>query len=97
MVPHHPAVTPVQEAYNYMYNSRLRICVQWAFGKVVSLFPHVDMFRKQQILLSGSGLGRQYTMLQLCSRTSRLACESGTSQAFDIEPPWDESYINGKG
>lgn len=84
------SLTDEQKAFN-MANSAMRISVEWAFGKVVQLYPFCDFRKNQKLFLQPIA---KYC-INACLLTNAHTCLSGsqTGTYFDMHAPSLESYF----
>ncbi|CAB1107407.1 unnamed protein product [Ectocarpus sp. CCAP 1310/34] len=64
MAPYKGLLSVAEVAFNRAM-SRVRVTVEWGFGRVVALWPFVDYVKKQQVALSACGLGKQYAVASI--------------------------------
>ncbi|CAN0084944.1 unnamed protein product [Ectocarpus fasciculatus] len=83
-------LTADQRRYNREL-SRVRITVEWTFGRIVGLFPFVDFKNNLQLLLSP--VGKFYTNAALLTNAHNALYGSKTSTYFSMPPPSLEEYF----
>ncbi|CAN0412527.1 unnamed protein product [Laminaria digitata] len=76
-------LTAAQKAYNKEL-SRVRISVEWQFGKIVQIFPFVDFKQNQQMMLSP--VAKIYMVAALLAN-AHTTC-------YDMLPPSIEEYFH---
>jgi nuclease HARBI1 len=72
--------------------SSVRECVEWGFGKIVSLFAFVDFKKNQKIFLQP--IGRMYVVAALLTNCHTCIYGSQTSMFFNCPPPTLENYLH---
>lgn len=72
--------------------SRVRISVEWTFGKLLQYFSFVDFKRNNKVLLQP--LGKYYIVAALLTNCHTCMNGSLTSTFFQVEPPSLETYLN---
>ncbi|CAB1105988.1 unnamed protein product [Ectocarpus sp. CCAP 1310/34] len=77
--------------------SRVRVAVEWGFGRVVALWPYVDYVKKRQVALSACGLGRQYAVAGILTNCPCCFNLNSTAKLFDLTPPSLQEYLSGEG
>ncbi|CAN0570154.1 unnamed protein product [Laminaria digitata] len=70
-------LTAAQRAYN-KESSRVRISVEWQFGKIVQIFPFVDFKQNQQLMLSP--VAKFYMVAALLTNAHTTCYGCGTSK-----------------
>ncbi|CAN0145299.1 unnamed protein product, partial [Ectocarpus sp. 8 AP-2014] len=85
-----PNLTDAQRAFNQA-NSKMRISVEWGFGKVIQLFPSCDFRKNQKLFLQP--VARYY--INACVLTNAHTCLRGfqTGAYFDMVPPTLEEFF----
>lgn len=83
-------LTDAQRAYNTEL-SRVRISVEWQFGKIAQLFPFVDYKQNLQLLLQP--IGKYYVLAALLANAHTTCYGSITSTYFGLLPPSLEEYF----
>jgi nuclease HARBI1 len=84
-------LSEVQKEFN-MKMSRVRVSVEWCFGKVVSLFPFVDFKKSQKLYLQP--VGKYYFVAVLLTNMHTCVESSVTGSFFDINPPSLSEYLS---
>lgn len=84
-------LTPEQAEFNKTM-SLSRITVEWAFGKVISLFAFGDFKKNQKLFLQP--VAKQYLVSVLLTNIHTCIYGSVVSNYFGIEPPSLETYLN---
>jgi nuclease HARBI1 len=72
--------------------SKVRVSVEWCFGKVISLFPFVDFKKNLKIYLQP--VGKLYFVAVLLTNMHTCAYGSLTSTFFTVTPPTLTTYLN---
>lgn len=85
------AITPQQAQFNKSM-STVRECVEWGFGKVVSLWAFVDF--KKNIKLFLSPIGKWYIVAVLLTNCHTCLYGSETSHFFHLDPPSLHDYLH---
>ncbi|CAB1102950.1 unnamed protein product [Ectocarpus sp. CCAP 1310/34] len=75
--------------------SRVRVTVEWGFGRVVALRPFVDYAKKQQVALSACGLGKQYAVAGIPCHCCFYP--NSTAKFFGLTPPFPPRISFGSG
>ncbi|XP_038069925.1 uncharacterized protein LOC119739165 isoform X1 [Patiria miniata] len=83
-------LTEDQRLFNKKMSS-VRECVEWAFGKVVSLFAFVDFKKNQKLYLQS--VGKTYKVAVLMTNCHTCLCGSQNSDYFGVRPPRLEEYL----
>lgn len=96
MAPFKGVLTVGQTAFNAAM-SRVRVTVEWGFGRIVALWPYVDYVKKQQVGLSACGLGKQYAVAGILTNCHCCFYLNSTSKYFGVPPPSLRSYLAGEG
>ena len=70
-----------------------RVSAEWAFGKIVNLWPFLDYRKKQKVLQSPVGLylgvGNVLTNIHTCIYHGIV------NSSFDLDPPELSEYMRG--
>ncbi|XP_069109973.1 uncharacterized protein [Argopecten irradians] len=97
LTPH--IITPyrngVLSANQMLFNKKMsavRICVEWNFGKVLSLFAFLDYKKNQKLYLQP--VGKYYKVATLLTNCHTCLYGSETSSFFGLDPPSLVSYLN---
>jgi hypothetical protein len=80
-------LTVAQKEFNKRM-SKIRVSVEWGFGKIAQYFAFLDFKKNQQLLLQPIA---KYYLVGIC-HTSLY--RSQTSSYFDVQPPSLESYLS---
>ena len=72
--------------------SAVRICVEWAFGKICQYFTYVDLKRNNKVRLQP--VGKYYAVAALLTNCHTCLYGSMTTTFFDVTPPSLESYLS---
>lgn len=83
-------LSQAQRAYNRAL-SRVRISVEWQFGKVVQMFPFVDFSADLNLLLQP--IAKYYLVAALLTNAHTTCYGSITSKYFNCFPPTLEEYF----
>ena len=84
-------VTQQQDDFNKSM-SRVRVCVEWVFGKLCQYFTFVDFKRSNRVLLLP--VGKHYTVAALLTNCHTCLYGSQTSTFFNVQPPSLEQYLS---
>lgn len=79
-----PNLTEEQHRFNTKM-SKLRICVEWSFGKIVQQFAFIDFKKNQKLFLQP--VGKFYILAALLTNAHTCFYGSVTSSYFNIESP----------
>lgn len=83
-------LTNAQKAYNTEL-SRVRISVEWQFGKIVPLFSFVDFKKNLKLLLSP--IGKYYMIAALLTNAHTTCYGCSTSTYFGMPAPSLEEFF----
>ena len=83
-------LTQQQESFNKSM-SRVRVAVEWTFGKVVAIFSYLDFKRNNKVLLQP--IGKYYLVAALLTNCHTCLYGSQTTTFFGVEPPSLEMYL----
>ena len=83
-------LNPVQKAYNRSL-SKVRICVEWMFGKVVKEFGFIDHWANHKVRLQP--VGKYYGLALLLTRAHSCLYGNVTATYFGCLPPTLEKYF----
>ena len=72
--------------------SKVRISVEWGFGKISQLFAFLDFKKNMKVLLQP--VGKYYLVGSILINCHTCLYWSVTSTYFDIMPPTLENYLN---
>jgi nuclease HARBI1 len=75
-----------------MKMSRVRVSVEWCFGKVVTLFPFVDFKKSPKLYLQP--VGKYYFVAVLLTNMHTCVESSVTGSVFKINPPSLSEYLS---
>lgn len=84
-------LTPQQESFNRSM-SRVRVSVEWTFGKVITNFAYLDFKRGNKLLLQP--IGKCYMVAALLTNCHTCLYGSQTSTFFGMDPPSLEQYLS---
>ncbi|CAB1109460.1 unnamed protein product [Ectocarpus sp. CCAP 1310/34] len=96
MAPYKGLLSVAEVAFNRAM-SRVWMTVEWGFGRVVALWPFVDYVKKQQVVLSACGLGKQYAVAGILTNCHCCFYPNSTAKFFDLTPPSLQEYLSGQG
>lgn len=71
--------------------SRVRISVEWTFGKLLQYFSFVDFKRNNKVLLQP--VAKYYIVAALLTNCHTCLYGSLTSTFFQVDPPQLETYL----
>ncbi|CAN0045851.1 unnamed protein product, partial [Pylaiella littoralis] len=83
-------LTDAQKAYNKEL-SKVRVAVEWQFGKVVQIFPFVDFAKNLKIRLQA--VAKYYALAVLLTNAHTCISGSITGFYFDMTAPSLEAYF----
>ena len=72
--------------------SKVRVSVEWTFGKVCQYFSYIDFKRNNKVLLQP--IAKYYLVASLLTNCHTCLYGSLTSTFFDMDPPTLESYLS---
>ena len=72
--------------------SKLRVCVEWGFGKICWLFAFLDFKKNLKILLQP--IGKYFLVATLLTNCHTCLYGSQTGKFFELDPPTLESYLS---
>lgn len=84
----------------YIFNQRMarvRVTVEWGFGKLNSNWASGNFSVAQKLFQSKCGLGPQYIVMGLLTNLHTCMHGSQTSKFFNLQPPTAEEYMSGRG
>lgn len=84
-------LTQQQQAFNSAM-SRVRVSVEWTFGKIVTYFSYLDFKKSNKILLQP--IGKYYLVAALLTNCHTCLYGSQTSTFFGVDPPSLETYLS---
>ncbi|CAC5423121.1 unnamed protein product [Mytilus coruscus] len=73
--------------------SAVRTCVEWIFGKILTLFAFLDY--KKNLKLYLQPVGKYYLVGSILVNCHTCLYGSETGHYFDIDPPSLENYLSG--
>ena len=85
-------ITPDQALFNKRM-STVRVTVEWAFGKVLSIFAFVDYKKNKKLYLQP--VGKYYSVASILTNCHTCMYGSVVSDFFDLEPPSLGEYLQG--
>lgn len=83
-------LTPVQEEFNTIM-SKLRICVEWGFAKIVNLWAFIGYKRNLKVYLQP--VGEYYMVAALLTNAHTCKYGSQTADYFGAKPPTLQEYF----
>ena len=84
-------LTDDQQEFNSRM-SKLRVSVEWGFGKICELFAFLDFKKNLKILLQP--IGKYYLVAAVLSNCHTCLYGSQTSSFFGLDPPELEDYLS---
>jgi len=84
-------VTPLEHQFNTEM-SKVRISVEWTFGKISQYFAFLDFHKNQKLFLQP--VGKYYAVGSILTNCHTCLYGSLTSSFFGLEPPSLESYLS---
>ena len=72
--------------------SKVRVSVEWTFGKVCQYFSYIDFKRNQKVLLQP--VAKYYLVASLLTNCHTCLYGSLTSTFFDMDPPTLATYLS---
>jgi len=92
-------ITPFQSSANRAdqrsFNeamSKVRVCVEWEFGRIVGDFAFVDFKKNQKLYLQP--VAKQFFVATLLKNCRNCVYGGETSTYFGLTPPTLEAYLN---
>lgn len=82
-----------QSAHENSHMAKTRTCVEWSFGKIVSLWVFIDYKRNLQLLKLRKDLGKIVGISVLLTNCHTCLYGSQTSLYFEMLPPLLEDYL----
>lgn len=79
-----------EQAFNARM-SKVRVCVEWEFGKIARYWAFVDFPKNQKLYLQR--LGKMYAVAAVLSNVHTCVNGSQTANFFGIDPPTVEEYL----
>ena len=83
-------ITDDQQTFNAAM-SKVRITVEWSFGKIVNFFKFTDFKKTQKVRLSACA--RMYIVSGLLTNANTCLYGNTTSSYFELDPPSLEEYF----
>ena len=83
-------ITEEQQSFNQGM-SKVRVSVEWAFGKVVQYFAFPDFKKNLKILLQP--IGKYYAVGVILTNCHTYIYGSVTSSFFHVPPPDVQTYL----
>ena len=71
--------------------SKVRVCVEWGFGKIMQYFSYLDYRKNLKVLLQP--VARYYFIGALLTNCHTCLYGSVTSTYFGVDPPLLETYL----
>lgn len=84
-------LTDDQQEFNSRM-SKLRVLVEWGFGKICQLFASLDFKKNLKILLQP--IGKYYLVADVLANCHTCFYESQKSAFFGLDPPELEEYLS---
>lgn len=84
-------LTPQEQEFNKSM-SKVRISVEWAFGKVCQYFSFLDFKKNNKVLLQP--IGKYYLVASLLANCHTCLYGALTGTFFDLQPPSLEVYLS---
>ena len=84
-------LTPQQQEFNRAM-SKVRVSVEWAFGKIMQHFAYMDFKKNQKVLLQP--VGKYYLVAALLTNCHTCLYGSLTTTFFGVIPPSLETYLS---
>ena len=84
-------VTREQQLFNKRM-SKVRVSVEWAFGKVVQYFAFLDFRKNLKVLLQP--IGKYYVVGVILANCHTCLYGSTTSSFFNLPPPDLQTYLH---
>jgi len=84
-------LTADQEIFNRDM-TKVRISVEWGFGKIIQYFAYLDFKKNLKILLQP--VGKYYFVASLLINCHTCLYGSVTSSYFEVDPPSLEKYLS---
>jgi hypothetical protein len=83
-------ITANEQAFNKKM-SKVRISVEWGFGKIMQYFAYLDFKKNQKVLLQPDG--KYYAVACVLINCHTCLYGSLTSKYFGLNPPSLETYL----
>lgn len=84
-------LSPEQQDFNRAM-SKVRVSVEWAFGKITQYFAYLDFKKNNKILLQP--VGKYYLVATILTNCHTCLYGSQTSTFFNVSPPELETYLH---
>jgi len=84
-------LTAEESAFNRAMSS-VRECVEWEFGKILSIFAYLDYKKNQKIFLQP--VAKYYIVGAILANCHTCLYGNQTSNYFDLRPPTLEEYLH---
>lgn len=88
-----PQLTNAEQMFNTQM-SKLRISVEWGFGKICQNFAYLDFKKDLKVLLQP--VGKYYLVASTLINCHTCLYGSQTSTYFNVHPPPLESYLSNR-
>ncbi|KAK3087535.1 hypothetical protein FSP39_007238 [Pinctada imbricata] len=89
--PFRGAVISANQARFNKKMSAVRVCVEWGFGKLLSLFAFLDYKKNQKLYLQP--IGKYYKVAVILTNCHTCLYGSETSTYFGLRPPTVQEYL----
>lgn len=86
-------LTDDQQEFNARM-SKLRVSVEWGFGKICQNFAFLDFKKNLKVLLQP--VAKYYLVATILTNCHTCLYGSQTSTYFDLEPPLLETYLSNR-
>lgn len=83
-------LTAFEKAFNKKMN-RVRISVEWGFGKITQYFAYLNFRKNQTVLLQP--IGKYYIVASVLINYHTCLYGSNTGKYFGLDPPSLEPYL----
>ncbi|XP_070536586.1 uncharacterized protein [Ptychodera flava] len=84
-------LTPQQQIFNRSM-SEVRVCVEWGFAKIITLFAFLDFKKNQKLYLQPVAM--YFLVATILTNCHTCLYGSETSTFFDLQPPTLEMYLS---
>ena len=71
--------------------SKVRVSVEWGFGKIIQMFAYLDFKKNLKVLLQP--VGKYYLVASILINCHTCLYGSQTSTFFNLQPPSLETYL----
>ena len=92
LAPYHGSQLSRQQADFNKAMSKVRVSVEWTFGKICQYFSYIDFKRSNKVLLQP--VAKYYLVASLLTDCHTCLYGSSTTTFFDLEPPTLETYLS---